>query len=88
MFVFSRLHESANASRKLTETEKRQKKIKKIKEDTTEEVNVAIFRIKDLNHPATKFKVETNANQLYMTGIVVLNREINIVVVEGGVFLS
>ena len=78
------MHETANASRKLTETERRQKKIKKLKEDTSEEVNVAIYRVKDLSHPAKKFKVETNANQLYMTGAVVLNKEINVVVVEGG----
>lgn len=85
--LFFRVHETANASRKLSETEKRQKKMKKIKEDTSEEVNVAIYRVKELSHPAKKFKVETNANQLYMTGIVVLNKEINIVVVEGGEFV-
>ncbi|XP_055332415.1 U4/U6 small nuclear ribonucleoprotein Prp3-like isoform X2 [Paramacrobiotus metropolitanus] len=77
-------HETANAQRKLTETEKRAKKIKKIKEDTTEEVNVAIYRVKDLSHPAKKFKVETNATQLFMTGVVVLNKELNIVIIEGG----
>ncbi|OQV26130.1 Atrial natriuretic peptide receptor 1 [Hypsibius exemplaris] len=77
-------HETANATRKLSEAEKRQKKVKKMKEDTTEEVQIAIYRVKDLTHPAKKFKVETNANQLHMTGVVALNKEINIVVVEGG----
>lgn len=82
-FVF-RVHETANANRKLSDAEKRQKKVKKIKEDTSEEVQIAIYRVKDLSHPARKFKVETNANQLHMTGIVALSKEINIVVVEGG----
>ena len=80
----SRVHETTNAQRKLSTAEKRQKKIRKIKEDTTEEVHVAIYRVKDLSHPAKKYKVETNANQLFLTGIVVLNKDVNLVVVEGG----
>ena len=34
--------------------------------------------------PAKKFKVETNANQLLMTGAVVMCKDNNIVIVEGG----
>ena len=41
-------------------------------------------RVTDLSNPAKKFKVETNANQLFMTGAVVLYKDINVVVVEGG----
>nr|XP_015224288.1 PREDICTED: U4/U6 small nuclear ribonucleoprotein Prp3 [Lepisosteus oculatus] len=41
-------------------------------------------RIRNLTNPAKKFKVEANANQLYLTGTVVLHRDVNIVVVEGG----
>lgn len=44
------------------------------------------FRIRNLHNPAKKFKVEANANQLYLTGTVVLHRDVNIVVVEGGVW--
>ncbi|GAU92494.1 hypothetical protein RvY_04570 [Ramazzottius varieornatus] len=79
-----KVHETTNAQRKLSTAEKRQKKIRKIKEDTNEEVHVAIYRVKDLSHPAKKYKVETNANQLFMTGIIVLNKDVNLVVVEGG----
>lgn len=42
------------------------------------------FRIRNLHDPAKKFKVEANANQLYLTGTVVLHKDVNIVVVEGG----
>lgn len=42
------------------------------------------FRIRNLHNPAKKFKVEANANQLYLTGTVVLHKDVNIVVVEGG----
>ncbi|KAJ8289984.1 hypothetical protein GJAV_G00007430 [Gymnothorax javanicus] len=41
-------------------------------------------KIRNLTSPAKKFKVEANANQLYLTGTVVLHRDVNIVVVEGG----
>jgi len=77
-------HEEANANRKLTKEQRRDKKIKKIKEDVTLGVNVAVYRIRNLHNPSKKFKVETNANQLYMTGLVILHKDCNVVVVEGG----
>lgn len=77
-------HEEANAARKLTKEQRREKKISKIKEDTSLGVHVSVYRVNDLSNPSKKFKVETNAKQLYMTGIVVLFKDCNIVVVEGG----
>ena len=41
-------------------------------------------RVKDISNPAKKFKVKMNAKQLYMTGCVLLFKDTNIVVVEGG----
>lgn len=41
-------------------------------------------RIRNLQNPAKKFKVEANAHQLYLTGTVVLHKDVNLVVVEGG----
>lgn len=38
----------------------------------------------DFSNGSHKFKVETNAKQLFMTGTVVLFKDINVVVVEGG----
>ncbi|XP_059166868.1 U4/U6 small nuclear ribonucleoprotein Prp3-like [Physella acuta] len=79
-----RQHEEANAARKLTVEQRRDKKITKIKEDTSEGVHVSVYRVRDLTDPAIKFKVETNAKQLYMTGITVIYKDCNVVVVEGG----
>uniref|UniRef100_A0A0B6ZQQ8 Uncharacterized protein n=1 Tax=Arion vulgaris TaxID=1028688 RepID=A0A0B6ZQQ8_9EUPU len=79
-----RQHEEANAARKLTVEQRRDKKISKIKEDTTDGVHISIYRVRDLSDPAIKFKVEKNANQLYMTGITVLYKDCNVIVVEGG----
>jgi len=43
-----------------------------------------VNRVLNLSNPAKKFKVEMNANQLFMTGIVVLHKDCNVLVVEGG----
>lgn len=78
-------HEDANAARKLTAEQKREKKIKKLKEDTSLGVHVAIYRVLHLHELASKkFKVETNAKQLFMSGCVVLYPDCCVVVVEGG----
>ncbi|XP_055594191.1 U4/U6 small nuclear ribonucleoprotein Prp3 [Uranotaenia lowii] len=78
-------HEEANAARKLTDDQRRDKKIRKLKEDTSMGVHVTVYRIKDLHdQQSKKFKVETNAKQLLMTGICVLFRDCCVVVVEGG----
>ena len=77
-------HEQMNAERKLTPEQRKEKVANKLKEDTSGGVHVAVYRIKNLSNPARKFKVETNAKQLYMTGCVILYEDVNVVVVEGG----
>ncbi|KAM9724585.1 U4/U6 small nuclear ribonucleoprotein Prp3 isoform 1-T2 [Menidia menidia] len=77
-------HEEANAARKLTAEQRKEKKVKRLKEDLNNGVHIAVYRIRNLQNPAKKFKVEANANQLYLTGSVVLHRDVNVVVVEGG----
>ncbi|XP_018374721.1 PREDICTED: U4/U6 small nuclear ribonucleoprotein Prp3 [Trachymyrmex cornetzi] len=78
-------HEDANAARRLTADQRREKKARKLKEDTSLGVYVSVYRIRDLvNNASKKFKVETNAKQLYLTGCVMLFRDCNVVVVEGG----
>lgn len=78
-------HEDANNARKLTVEQKRDKKVRKMKEDVSCGVSVAVYRIRELNtFHSKKFKVEQNAKQLQMTGVVVLFRDCCVVVVEGG----
>ncbi|KAM3174696.1 hypothetical protein ACTXT7_010020 [Hymenolepis weldensis] len=79
-----RAHEAANASRKLTKEQARFKRVKKYREDTSIRTYVTVYRVRDLTNPSHKFKVEKNANQLFMTGIVALHSDCNVVVVEGG----
>ncbi|XP_034657305.1 U4/U6 small nuclear ribonucleoprotein Prp3 isoform X1 [Drosophila subobscura] len=78
-------HEDANNARKLTSEQKSEKKQRKLKEDTSCGVHVSVYRIRDLqDNQSKKFKVETNAKQLQMTGTVALFRDCCVVVVEGG----
>ncbi|CDS40393.1 U4:U6 small nuclear ribonucleoprotein Prp3 [Echinococcus multilocularis] len=77
-------HEAANAFRKLTKEQARFKRIRKIREDTSIRTYVAVYRVRDLTNPAHRFKVETNANQLFMTGLVAMHSDCNVIIVEGG----
>ncbi|XP_022818772.1 U4/U6 small nuclear ribonucleoprotein Prp3 [Spodoptera litura] len=78
-------HLEANKARALTKDQKREKVDRKIREDTSMGVHVAVFRVKDLFECASaKFKVEANAAQLHMSGSVLLHRGCCVVVVEGG----
>jgi len=77
-------HEQDNLARKLTDEQKREKKIKKLQEDTSMGVKVAIYRIRSLKDASKKFKIEMNSKQLYMTGVTILNPDCSVVIVEGG----
>ncbi|NXY27295.1 PRPF3 protein, partial [Pomatorhinus ruficollis] len=77
-------HKEANAARKLTAEQRKAKKVKKLKEDVSQGVHTAVYRVRNLSNPAKKFKIKANAGQLYLTGVVVLYKDVNMVVVEGG----
>jgi U4/U6 small nuclear ribonucleoprotein PRP3 len=78
------MHEEANAARKLTPEQKAEKQKRKILENTAYGVNVAVYRVREINDPSVKFKIEANSNQLHMTGVVVLCKYLNVIVLEGG----
>ncbi|XP_076809565.1 U4/U6 small nuclear ribonucleoprotein Prp3-like [Clavelina lepadiformis] len=79
-----RAHEQANAARKLTTEQKKEKRIRKLKENTSDTVHITMYRVHTLRDPSKRFKIEMNSKQLYMTGCTVLHPDINVVVVEGG----
>jgi U4/U6 small nuclear ribonucleoprotein PRP3 len=61
-------HEMRNLAKKLTPAEKKEKKRRKLQEDTSRQVQVAIFRVKDFSDPKHRFKVDVNIQQLNLTG--------------------
>jgi U4/U6 small nuclear ribonucleoprotein PRP3 len=78
------VHQETNAARKLTVEQRREKNTKRTTEDTTSGVHASVYRVGRLDDPAIRFKVERNCEQLHMTGCVVVCKDVNIVVVEGG----
>ncbi|XP_077226506.1 protein RDM16-like isoform X2 [Tasmannia lanceolata] len=78
-------HVDRNIARKLTPSERREKKERKLFDDpNTLETLVSVYKINDLSHPQTRFKVDVNAQENRLTGCVVISDVISVVVVEGG----
>lgn len=79
-------HIDRNIARKLTPDERREKKERKLFEDpnNTLETIVSVYKINDLSHPQTRFKVDVNAQENRMTGCAVISDGISVVAVEGG----
>jgi U4/U6 small nuclear ribonucleoprotein PRP3 len=80
------MHEMKNLAAKLTPAERREKMRRKFTEDTSRQVSVALFSVKDLANPKHRFKVDVNAQQYNLTGIVLIceSASSNMVLVEGG----
>jgi U4/U6 small nuclear ribonucleoprotein PRP3 len=78
-------HIDRNVARKLTPAERREKKERKLfDEQNGPETIVSVYRINDLSHPQTRFKVDVNAQENRLSGCAVISDGITVVVVEGG----
>ncbi len=61
-------HDQMNAERKLTKDEKAAKHARKLHEDTSQSVCVALYWVRDMGHPYHRAKVDLNAQQNHITG--------------------
>eukprot|EP01134_Creolimax_fragrantissima_P007365 CFRG7365T1 len=77
-------HEDANAARQLTVEQRREKKDRKLTEDVSVQVQVMIFRLKNLKDYQKRYKVDVNATQFHLTGGVIATPDLTLVVAEGG----
>lgn len=78
-------HEQDNEARKLTKEERHQKDSEKRLADVAKTgLHCCLFKIDNLSNPSHRFKVNKTAQQLELTGIVILHPKTNIVIVEGG----
>ncbi|CAH9097443.1 unnamed protein product [Cuscuta europaea] len=79
-------HIDRNIARKLTPDERREKKERKLFDDPNSllETAVSVYKINNLSHPQTRFKVDVNAQENRLTGCLVISDGITVVVVEGG----
>lgn len=81
-------HEQAyidrNIARKLTPAERREKKERKLFDDSNNvETIVSVYKVNNLSHPQARFKVDANAHENRLTGCAVISEGISVVVVEG-----
>jgi len=79
-----RNHEKRNEDRKLTKEQKRAKKLRKMFEDTSLFSFAALFKVKCLIDNKHRWKIEVNAIQNFLTGVGVLYKGCNMILVEGG----
>lgn len=78
-------HIDRNTARKLTPSERREKKERKLFDDpNTLDAIVSVYKINDLSHPQTRFKVDVFARENRLTGCAVISDGVTVVVVEGG----
>jgi U4/U6 small nuclear ribonucleoprotein PRP3 len=76
-------HDERNQERKLTPEQKKEKKMKKLTKDTDVIVNVMVFKVTEMT-TKNKFKVDKNAQQLFLSGTLVITPTFSLIVVEGG----
>ncbi|OAF68412.1 Pre-mRNA-splicing factor 3 [Intoshia linei] len=77
-------HIEANESRKLSHDQKIEKIASKVRQDTNCGFLTTVYLVRSLANPSHKFKVEANAKELMLTGILALYHDFCLVVVEGG----
>ncbi|KAF2858905.1 PRP3-domain-containing protein [Piedraia hortae CBS 480.64] len=77
-------HKAANAERQLSPSARAAKLQSQQAADEAKGVFVAVFAIKSLCSGKHRYLVDINAKQNALTGIVILNPEMNLVLVEGG----
>jgi U4/U6 small nuclear ribonucleoprotein PRP3 len=81
-----RAHLEKNLTNKLTKEQRAAKRAKKLEEDVSQGVTVAIFYVKDMSHPYHRTKVDLNAQQNFLTGGVLECQDpaLACVIIEGG----
>ena len=65
-------HLKHNEDRKISKEKRSDKEKKKVHKSINEECGVMLFRIDHLRSPQLKFKIDKNAQQLYITGICII----------------
>ncbi|RAK97478.1 U4/U6-U5 snRNP complex subunit PRP3 [Aspergillus ibericus CBS 121593] len=77
-------HEAANAERKLTKEERRDKLARQQENDAEKGIFMTVYRIDSLANGRNRFKISKNAEQNALTGVCVMHPRFNLVIVEGG----
>lgn len=77
-------HVQANEERKLTKEQKHEKLAANQEKDAAKGLRMLVFKINSLANGQHRYKININADQLALTGLVIMHPKQNLVVVEGG----
>jgi U4/U6 small nuclear ribonucleoprotein PRP3 len=79
-------HLKRNETNKLTKEQRAAKRTKKLQEDTSQGVTVALFLVQDLSHPLLRANLDLNAQQNNISGAVIECQDpsLGCVICEGG----
>lgn len=77
-------HDQANLDRMLTPAQRAEKLKQQQAKDEEKGVKVCVFRVDDLSSGKHRYQIDVNAKQQALTGMVILNPTMNLIIVEGG----
>ncbi|KAI1095126.1 PRP3-domain-containing protein [Rostrohypoxylon terebratum] len=77
-------HVEANEERKLTKEQKHEKLVANQEKDAAKGLHMLVFKINSLANGQHRYKININADQLALTGLVIMHPKQNLVIVEGG----
>ncbi|KAI0121457.1 PRP3-domain-containing protein [Hypoxylon sp. NC0597] len=77
-------HVQANEERKLTKEQKHEKLAANQEKDAAKGLRMLVFKINSLANGQHRYKININADQLALTGLVIMHPKQNLVIVEGG----
>eukprot|EP01065_Artemidia_motanka_P022380 TRINITY_DN26576_c0_g1_i1.p1 TRINITY_DN26576_c0_g1~~TRINITY_DN26576_c0_g1_i1.p1 ORF type:complete len:541 (+),score=141.36 TRINITY_DN26576_c0_g1_i1:60-1625(+) len=79
-----RRHDERNEERRLTADERRAKNIAKAKKEAATDSVITLFRVRSLHHGQARWKIQEEAKNRFLTGLLVITPAMNIVIAEGG----
>ncbi|KAK3669227.1 U4/U5/U6 small nuclear ribonucleoprotein prp3 [Recurvomyces mirabilis] len=77
-------HEKDNRERALTKDQKAEKLKQQQAGDDAKGIRIAVFKVESLSSGKHRYQIDINAKQHGLTGIVVLNPTMSLIIVEGG----
>ncbi|KAI2617377.1 PRP3-domain-containing protein [Hypoxylon sp. NC1633] len=77
-------HVQSNEERKLTKEQKHEKLATNQEKDAAKGLHMLVFKISSLANGQHRYKININADQLALTGLVIMHPKQNLLIVEGG----
>ncbi|KAI0014814.1 PRP3-domain-containing protein [Xylariomycetidae sp. FL0641] len=77
-------HVQMNEERKLTKEQRHEKLARNQEQDAAKGIHMLVFKVNSLANGQHRFKINKNAEQYGLTGLVIMHPKQNLVIVEGG----